>query len=137
MIVVFDAQCLLCCRSVQFLLRHDHRARLRYASVQDDAGRRLLEAAGVDALAPDTFLLVDGDRTYTRSRALIEVMHALGGRWRLGWLLWPIPAPLRDAAYLWVARHRTHWFGRTEACWLPSAEYSDRFIRLPGTRRLP
>ncbi len=129
MIVVFDAQCLLCCRSVQFLLRHDRHARLRFASIQDEPGRRLLDAAGIDALAPDTFLFVTGERRYTQSRALIEVLHVLGGRWRLAWLLWPIPAPLRDAAYRWVARNRARWFGRHDTCWLPSPEHSARLIR--------
>lgn len=129
MIVVFDAQCLLCCRSVQFLLRHDRHARLRFASIQHDAGRRLLEAAGIDALAPDTFLFVTGERTYTQSRALIEVLHALGGTWRLAWLLWPIPAPLRDAAYRCIARNRTRWFGRHDTCWLPAPEHAGRFVR--------
>ena len=62
MIVVFDAECLLCSTSVQFLLRHDRRARLRSATVQGDVGHRLLEAAGIDALTPDTCLFVDGDR---------------------------------------------------------------------------
>lgn len=128
MIVVFDAQCLLCCASVQFLLRHDRHARLRFASVQDETGRRLLAAAGIDALAPDTFLFVVGDRSHTQSRAVIEVLHTLGGAWRAGWLLWPIPAPLRDALYRWIARNRTRWFGRHDTCWLPAPEYADRFI---------
>ncbi len=33
MIVVFDAQCLLCNGSVQFLLRHDRRAKFKFASL--------------------------------------------------------------------------------------------------------
>ena len=58
MIVVFDAHCLLCSGSVQLLLRHDTHRRLRFATIQSDIGRNLLERAGVDAIQPDSFVLV-------------------------------------------------------------------------------
>jgi predicted DCC family thiol-disulfide oxidoreductase YuxK len=41
-IVVFDAQCLLCNGWVQFLLRHDRKGVLRFASIQGAAGQQLL-----------------------------------------------------------------------------------------------
>lgn len=41
MIVVFDAQCLLCHGSVQFLLKHDRNRRLNYSSIQGSAGAAL------------------------------------------------------------------------------------------------
>ncbi len=129
MIVVFDAECLLCSGSVQFLLRHDRKARLRFASLQTDTGRALLDRAGIDRLAPDTFLLVDAERTHTQTAAVFRVLHQLGWPWRLAWVLWPIPAPLRDAAYRCVARNRFRWFGRRGTCWLPAAEHVERFMR--------
>ena len=42
MILVFDAHCLLCSGWVQFLLRHDTKKRIRFASIQGAAGQRLL-----------------------------------------------------------------------------------------------
>ncbi|MDQ6621192.1 MAG: DCC1-like thiol-disulfide oxidoreductase family protein [Pseudomonadota bacterium] len=33
-------------------------------------------------------------------------MHALGWPWRLCWLLWLIPAPVRNGLYRFVARNR-------------------------------
>ncbi|MFN3571856.1 MAG: DCC1-like thiol-disulfide oxidoreductase family protein, partial [Polaromonas sp.] len=46
MIVVFDAQCLLCDGWVKFLLRHDKQQRLRFASIQGRQGAALLQRAG-------------------------------------------------------------------------------------------
>ena len=129
MIIVFDAHCLLCSGWVQFLLRHDRRRVLRFASMQTEAGRALLGQAGIDTLAPDTFLLVDGDRARTQTHAIFHVLHVLGWPWRLAWLLWIIPARLRDAAYRSIARNRYRWFGRRETCWLPSEEHEPRFVR--------
>ncbi|MEO7014744.1 MAG: thiol-disulfide oxidoreductase DCC family protein [Dokdonella sp.] len=128
MIVVFDAHCLLCSGSVQLLLRHDTHRRLRFATIQSDIGRNLLERAGVDAIQPDSFVLVDGQKTWTETAAVLRVAHALGWPWRLAWITWLIPYPLRDAVYRWIARNRYRWFGRRDVCFLPDPEDADRFI---------
>ena len=129
MIVVFDAHCLLCSGSVQFLLRHDNHRRLQFATIQSDIGSRLLEQAGISAIQPDSFVLVDDWRTWTETAAVLRVAHALGGPWRLAWIAWLIPYPLRDAVYRWVARNRYRWFGRRDVCFLPDPEDADRFIQ--------
>ncbi|MFZ1392391.1 MAG: DCC1-like thiol-disulfide oxidoreductase family protein [Dokdonella sp.] len=129
MIVVFDAHCLLCSGSVCYLLRHDRRRRLRYATVQSDAGRELLQRAGVDAIDPESFVLLDGTRTWTGTAAVLRVAHALGWPWRLAWVAWLIPCPLRDALYRWIARNRYRWFGRREICFVPDTDDAERFIR--------
>ena len=129
MIVVFDAHCLLCSGSVQFLLRHDRCERLRFASVQSDAGRDLLERAGIDALDPQSFVLVDGEHTHTETAAVLRVAHALGWPWRLAWIAWLVPAPMRNAVYRGIARHRYRWFGRRDTCFLPDPADATRFIR--------
>ena len=128
MIFVFDAQCLLCSGSVQFVLRHDKRRVFRFASVQGEAGRALLVKAGQPVDNVQTMLLIDGDRVWQQSGGVIRIAHALGWPWRAAWLLWPIPAPLRDAAYRVVARNRYRWFGRTETCMLPPPGAAARFL---------
>ena len=129
MIVVFDAHCLLCSGSVQFLLRHDRSRQLRFATAQSDAGKQLMSLAHIDALAPESFLLVDGERIWTDTAAVLHVAHALGWPWRLACVAWLIHYPLRDAIYRWVARNRYRWFGRREVCFLPDPEDAERFIR--------
>lgn len=129
MIVVFNARCLPCSRSVQFLPRHDHRHVLRFATALPPAGRVLPDRAGIDAIDPGSFVLAGMERKSTGSAAVLRVAHALGWPWRLTWLAWLIPAPLRDALYHWIARHRCRWFDRREACFLPDARDAARFIR--------
>ena len=48
MIVVFDAQCLLCNGWVKFLLRHDRKGVFRYASIQGTVGQTLLSQANLN-----------------------------------------------------------------------------------------
>lgn len=128
MIVVFDAQCLLCNGWVQFLLRHDHRQVLKFASIQGGVGRRLLAEAGLEVDGLQTLLLVEGDRTWQHTAAIFRVLHALGWPWRLAWLAWLVPSFVRDPLYRLVARNRYRVFGRTETCVLPPPNYRARFL---------
>jgi predicted DCC family thiol-disulfide oxidoreductase YuxK len=127
-IVVFDAQCLLCDGWVKFLLRHDTHQRLRFASIQGERGAALLQRAGLQVEGLQTLLLVDGDRSWQHTAAILRILHVLGGLWRLAWLAWLVPAPLRDALYRWLARNRYRWFGRSETCLLPPADAAWRFL---------
>lgn len=129
MILVFDAQCLLCSRWVRFLLRHDRRRVFRYASMQGATGQQLLHAAGLPLANLQTLLLVDAQgRSWQHTAAILRVLHTLGWPWRLAWLAWCIPAPLRDTAYRWLARNRYAWFGRSEACLVPAREDAVLFL---------
>lgn len=128
MIVVFDAQCLLCNGWVKFLLRHDRRGEFRFAAIQGAAGQALLARAGLRVDGLQTLLLVDGQRNWQHTAAILRVLHALGWPWRAAWLAWLVPAPLRDAAYRLVARHRYAMFGRSQSCLLPPPDAAARFL---------
>ena len=128
MIIVFDAQCLLCNGWVQFLLKHDRRAVFRYASIQGRTGQKLLADAGLKVEGLQTLLLVDGTRVWQHTSAILRVLHGLGWPWRLAWAGWLVPAPLRDSVYRWIARNRYWIFGRSETCLMPPADYAVRFL---------
>jgi predicted DCC family thiol-disulfide oxidoreductase YuxK len=128
LIVVFDAQCLLCNGWVQFLLRHDRNAVLRFASIQGPAGQRLLAEHGLVVDGLQTLLLVDGPRSWQHTAAIFRVLHAIGWPWRLAWAAWLVPSFVRDPLYRWLARNRYRVFGRSATCQLPPPDYTARFL---------
>lgn len=128
MIVVFDAQCLLCNGWVRFLLRHDRRGVVQFASIQGASGKGLLAEAGLKVDGLQTLLVIDGTRTWQHTSAILHVLHALGWPWRLAWGAWLVPAPLRDALYRRFARNRYWLFGRLETCAMPPPDYAERFL---------
>lgn len=128
MIVVFDAHCLLCSGWVQFLLKRRGGERIRFASLQGRTGRRLLLEAGLQPDALQTLLVLDQGRSWQNTAAILRVLDALGWPWKLAWLGWLVPAPLRDGAYRWVARRRYRIFGRSAACMLPPEGSAHRFL---------
>ena len=128
MVVVFDAQCLLCSRWVRFLLRFDKVGAFRFASIQGQAGQALLAQSGLRADGLQTLLLVDGERSWQHTSAILRVLHVLGWPWRLAWIAWLVPSRIRDAAYRLIARNRYAIFGRSDKCLVPPADFSSRFL---------
>lgn len=127
-IIVFDGVCNLCNGWVRFLLRHDHRQQFRFASMQGEAGRRLLGQHGLDPDDPNSFLLFDAGQAFTDSAAMLRVLWRLGGLWRFSGVLRIVPRPIRDALYRALARNRYRLFGRRQVCMLPDPKHSHRFL---------
>lgn len=127
-VIVFDGVCALCSRWVRFLLRFDARGRYRFAAMQGSHGRALLEAHGLDPDDPTSFLLLEDGRAWTDTEAILRVLTGLGGAWRLVRVLRWLPRGLRDRVYRVLARNRYRWFGRHDACFLPTPEQAARFL---------
>jgi predicted DCC family thiol-disulfide oxidoreductase YuxK len=127
-VVVFDAQCLLCNAWVRFLLRHDTQAIFSFASIQGRTGQALLQQAGLPLEGLQTLLLVNGPQHWQNTSAIFRILHALGWPWRAAWVLWCVPAVLRDAIYRTLARHRYKLFGRSDTCLVPPPNTASRFL---------
>jgi predicted DCC family thiol-disulfide oxidoreductase YuxK len=127
-VVIFDGLCRFCDRSVQFILAHDRREYFRFAPSQSSAAARLLARCGL-SVAPGTIVLLDETGCHTRSTATLRIARRLGRPWSFfGVLLW-LPVWLRDPVYAFVARHRLRWFGRRDACRIPTPEEARRFLQ--------
>ena len=127
-IVLFDGVCNLCSGAVRFVIPRDPRGRFRFASLQSAPGQRILAEQGIDRRGLDSIILIEDGRWYAESDAILRTARLLGGPWRLAVVFRVIPRPLRDRLYRLVARNRYRWFGRKEACWLPTPELRTRFL---------
>ena len=126
--VLFDGVCNLCNGSVLFVIDRDPAGYFHFVALQSETARRLL--AEHDGPPPDlsSIVLVEEGRVYTRSTAALRIARRLTGPWRLLHVCLLVPRPVRDAVYDWVARNRYRWFGKEEACRLPSPELRARFL---------
>ena len=127
-VVLFDGVCNLCNGIIQYLIRQDPDSRLLLGSLQSQAGQQLLRQAGMSTTIIDTFVLIDGEQTFTRSTAVLELCRRLGRGRQILALFLIVPRPLRDFVYNIVARNRNRWFGRKAACMIPTPEIRQRFI---------
>ena len=127
-VVLFDGVCNLCNASVTFLIDHDRSGRLRFASLQSEAGTAIAARAGIDTGHLDTLVLVEGDRAHVRSSGALRLTRYMGFPWSSMLVLLVIPAFIRDVVYRFVARNRYRWFGRAESCRMPSDDLARRFL---------
>ncbi len=124
-IVLFDGHCNLCNGAVQWIIKRDRRDRFRFASLQSG-----FAAAALSDLPnlPDSVVLMHKATIRTRSAAAIGIARGLGFPWSLAGAFWIIPAPIRDWLYTWVARNRYRWFGKQDACMVPTKQLRERFL---------
>lgn len=128
LILLFDGICNLCSWSVQFIIRRDPHARIRFASLQSAAAGELLRDHNLTREELDAAIFFEGRRVYVKSAAVLRVFRYLPGLWRLLTHLTHVPASVRDWCYDRIAENRYKLFGRKDRCLLPTEELSARFL---------
>lgn len=136
LVVFFDAECLLCNRSVQWLMGKDGKGRLSFAPLGGETAGRLREEGvlGEEHMEGSSMVLAEREEGGTwvvrmRSDAVIRALQCSGGApVRLG-MLRCVPRFLREWGYRLVARSRYAVFGKTEQCVLPTEETAGRVLR--------
>lgn len=132
-LLLFDGVCGLCDRLVQFVLRHDRADRFRFAALQSPLAGNLLRGYGRDAADLDTVYVIarygePAAKLLSKGRAVLFVLAELGGIWRLASALRVLPRPLLDLGYDQIARRRYRWFGRYDACPVPTPATKAKFL---------
>jgi len=112
---------------VNFAIRYDKRAKLRFAPMQSSAGEQLRVQHHV---SPDinTVILIDNDKAYTYARAAIRICKYLDWPARLLYVFVIVPSFISQPVYKWIARNRYKWFGKKDSCMVPSADVRSRFL---------
>ena len=128
-IVLFDGLCNLCNGTVIFVRQNEKAPIFQFASIQSEAGRRLLEFCGYPPHYDRAIVLIDGKTIYNGSTAALKIGQQLRFPWsllaRLGMV---VPRFIRDWIYNQIALNRYRWFGKRDACMLPTEELKARFF---------
>lgn len=127
-VVYFDGVCNLCNSAVNFLIDQDKEGRLKFASLQSEAGKAVLHRSGLPEQDYDSFILVKNGQLLLKSDAVLEVVRLLGGAWSLLYSFKIIPRDWRDWLYTQVAQNRYRLFGKRTECRLPTPELRARFL---------
>lgn len=127
-ILLFDGVCNLCHGWVRFVLRHERQPELRFCALQSEEGTRLLTRHGISKDYLGSLVLVEGGSIFLKSDAALRVACYLKWPWSWGRAALIFPRSLRDLAYDVIARNRYRWFGRRDACLLPTEELRTRLL---------
>lgn len=126
-IILFDGVCNLCSSSVQFILKRDPDGYFQFASLQGETGQRLLAKYGLPEDV-NSIVLIQNQKAYIKSSAVLQVCRHLSGYWKLLTIFRMIPRAIRDFLYDWIAKNRYNWFGKKDSCLLPSPQWKQRFL---------
>lgn len=127
-IILFDGICNLCDGAVQFIIKHDPDKIFLFASLQSEAGQNLLKQYHLPADNFNSFILVQDDKVYNKSTGALKVARQIKGAWSWLYIFMIIPKFIRDGVYNWIAQNRYKWFGKKDACMLPTPELKARFL---------
>jgi predicted DCC family thiol-disulfide oxidoreductase YuxK len=127
-IIIFDGVCNFCNASVDFIMKRDKEQRLKFTANQNPAGQEILKRENVPTEDVGTLYFWDEGKLYQQSTAALKIARYLAFPWNLAYVFIIVPRFIRDAVYRVVARNRYNWFGKKDACRMPTPEEAARFI---------
>ena len=136
-VLLFDGVCVFCNRTVQFLIRHDTGAVLRFVPLESPLGQALLAQFNAQQ-GPEGVILITNTLTPSaglsrRTEAFSDTLQLLPSPWStLGKALRWVPRFLREFGYSLFARYRYRLFGRHASCPVPSPEQRSRILGIPS-----
>jgi len=133
-VLLYDGECGLCNAIMRFMLKHDRRGLLVFASLQGVTGQEFLRIRGLDTEDFDSLVFIE-DLTrldtpfFLRTAGALRAMKEMGGGWiRLACILEAVPTAWGNAIYKGVARMRYRLFGRYRLTPLPNPEWAKRIL---------
>jgi predicted DCC family thiol-disulfide oxidoreductase YuxK len=127
-VILFDGVCNFCNSSVQFVIKRDPKQQFRFASLQSEFGQQMLAQHQLPQNDFNSFILLQEGNIYTKSTAALKVAKQLSGLWPMLYGFIIIPPFIRNAVYGFIAQNRYRWFGKREACMLPSPQQRNLFL---------
>ncbi len=144
-IILFDGVCNLCNTSINWIIDRDNEKKFSFASLQSKFSKNLLNEKKYSILENQKWILlneghkkifedlhsvilIEDDKIYIRSEAVLRIANHLKGFSYLSKLGSTIPNSISDYLYSFIAKNRYHWFGKTDICKIPTVELQNRFI---------
>ncbi len=127
-IILFDGVCNVCNGFVNFLILRDEKDRFQFGSLQSPKVKELLNQYHYDADDLSTVILIEDNKFYQQSSAVLKIFRQMPGAWPLMYKFIIIPKPLRDFIYQLIARNRYTLFGRKDSCMVPTPEWRAKFM---------
>ncbi len=128
-IILFDGVCNLCNGSVIFVLQREKEPVFQFASIQSEAGQKLLERFGLAKDYSEAVVLIDRGNVYLGSTAALKIGQGLRFPWSfLSYAGLLVPRFIRDWIYKQIAMHRYQWFRKRDACMIPTEKLRTRFL---------
>jgi predicted DCC family thiol-disulfide oxidoreductase YuxK len=127
-IILFDGVCNLCSGTVKFIIKRDKKSIFKFASLQSNFGQNFLIKFNLPVSDFNTFVLIENEKLYIKSKAAFKVIGEFGGFWKILLIFRILPTFISDFFYDIVSKYRYKIFGKKESCMIPDDNILERFI---------
>ena len=127
-IILFDGVCNLCNKAVTYIIDHDPKDQFRFAALQSDVGKALLEKHNIDPKVVDSIILIKEDKAFIKAGAALRIAKDLSGLLPVLYVFVILPGFITNSVYDFIARNRYDWFGKKDNCMIPTAELKAKFL---------
>lgn len=127
-VLLFDGVCNFCDAYVQKVIQWDKKDQFVFASLQSEIGHRILNHIGLPHTLDSIVYYKPGYAYYTKADAILQILKDTGRWWSPLFLIKLMPSRIRNYAYEWFAKNRYKWYGKKEACTIPTPEQRKKFL---------
>ncbi|MEM1002733.1 MAG: DCC1-like thiol-disulfide oxidoreductase family protein, partial [Bacteroidota bacterium] len=122
--------CNLCNSSVLFVIKRDDKDKFLFAPLQSEIGVQIISKFNIDTTKIDSILTYDpnNDDIKYKSSAALKIASNMRFPYPLMAIFYIIPPFLRNVVYDFIAKNRYKWFGKKEACMIPTPELRAKFL---------
>lgn len=127
-IILFDGVCNLCDNTVQFIIKHDTKDVFRFIALQSEMGEKILKYIGVDRSKIDSIILYEpGVSYYFKAEAAMLIAGELN-TWHRILKYFTFMSKFGNLFYDLIAKNRYKWYGKKDACMMPTPEIKSKFL---------
>lgn len=128
-IILFDGVCNLCDASVQFIIKNDKNDVFRFVAIQSELGQQIINYLGIDTSKTDSIILYEpGIAYYFKAEAALRIAKELRSWHSILYIFIHIPNFIKNGVYDFIAKNRYKWYGKKEACMIPTPELKAKFL---------
>jgi predicted DCC family thiol-disulfide oxidoreductase YuxK len=129
LLILFDGVCNLCNASVNYIIKHDKKDVFRFAALQSEIGRQIIKEHKIDTSKTDSVLLYSKEHGIRyKSTAALKIAKQLGFPRNILIVFIVVPPFIRNWVYDYIAKNRYKWYGKRNACMVPTPELQEKFI---------
>ena len=126
-IILFDGVCNYCNDIVNEIIEADKKDLFRFVPLQSEKGQEIIKYIGMNPNIDSIVLYQPGYAYYVKSEAVFKIVKQLKGFTKIK-LFSVFPSQLADLGYNYFAKKRYTWYGKKEACMIPTPEIKAKFL---------
>ncbi len=128
-LILFDGVCNLCNSTVQYVIKRDSKNTFLFAALQSEVGKNIIKQFDIDTKKIDSILLFTPENSLvSKSTAALKIAVGLGFPQNLMGIFFIIPPFIRNWVYDFIAKNRYKWYGKKDACMIPTPELKNKFL---------